>query len=314
MQTLRKFDAWFAPFLVEGAKIMFQIFAAVAILLCIGYQWAAIRHPYSMDYGEAPLVDQAMRLAAGENIYRADISTPPYTISNYPPLYIALLAVSVKIFGPASTFAIGRILSAFCAWIAGLCIGLIIYSATRDRFAALSGGLIFLAFPFVMFWSPLLRIDMLALALSLAGMCVVTWQPDSLKHFILAALLLVAAIYTRQSYALAAPLAAFVWLLARDWKQAFQFAGLVGGLALILFLILNVWTQGGFYYNIVTANVNEFKMDQLEYHWNQFRKATLILLLIGGASFFLPLVSFVSKLSELYRTREANLELYPILR
>jgi hypothetical protein len=287
MQILRKFDASFASLLEEGAQIMFVMFAALALIICISYQSAAVKFPYSMDYGEAPLVDQAMRLAAGQNIYRADISTPPYTISNYPPLYVAVLAISIRLFGPASTFAFGRIISALCAWVASLCIYLIIYRSTHDRFAGLSAGFIFLAFPYVMFWSSLLRIDLLALALSLAGLCVLTWQPDSPKWFVTAALLLVAAIFTRQSYALAAPLAGFVWLLARDWKQAIKLAGLVGGLSLILFLILNIWTQGGFYYNIVTANVNEFRMDNLKYHWGEFRNAALILILVGGASFFL---------------------------
>jgi hypothetical protein len=314
MQTLRKLDASFAPFLDDGAGLMFRIFAALAIIICIGYQLAAIKYPYSMDYGEAPLVDEAMRLAAGENIYRADISTPPYTISNYPPLYIALLALSVKLFGPASTFVVGRIISALCAWIASLCLGLIVYNATRDRLAAYCAGFTFIAFPFVMFWSPLLRIDMLALALSLAGLCLLTWRPDSPRSFVAAALLLVAAIYTRQSYALAAPLAGFVWLLTRDWKQALRLAGLVGGLSLILFLILNVWTRGGFYFNIVTANVNEFKMDNLIYHWNQFRDTALILLLIGGASFFLALVSMGRKLLEERSTSDANSDIYTIIR
>src|SRR5262245_35865089 len=123
MQTLRRLDSSIAPFLNDGARLMFRIFAALAVVICIGYQLAAIKFPYSMDYGEAPLVDQAMRLAAGENIYRADISTPPYTISNYPPLYIALLAFSVKLLGPTASFVVGRIISALCAWIASLCIG-----------------------------------------------------------------------------------------------------------------------------------------------------------------------------------------------
>src|SRR5215510_3770941 len=195
MQTLRKFDASFAPFLDDCAILMFRIFAALAIIICIGYELTAIKYQYSMDYVEAPLVDQAMRLAAGENIYRADISTPPYTISNYPPLYIALLALSVKIFGPASTFTVGRIISAVCAWIASLSLGLIVYNTTRDRLAAYCAAFTFIAFPFVMFWSPLLRIDMLALALSLGGLCVLTSKPHSLLHFIIASLLIVESIY-----------------------------------------------------------------------------------------------------------------------
>src|SRR5574341_152314 len=107
MQTLQKLDVSFSTFLEDGARIMFYLFAGLALIICIGYQSGAVKFPYSMDYGEAPLVDQAMRLAAGQNIYRADISTPPYTISNYPPLYVGLLALSIKLFGPASTFAVG---------------------------------------------------------------------------------------------------------------------------------------------------------------------------------------------------------------
>ena len=154
---------------------------------------------------------------------------------------------------------------------------LIVYAPTRDRFAALSAGVIFLAFPFVVYWSPLLRIDMLALALSLAGLCLLVGQPVSSRRLVGIALLLVAAIYTRQSYGLAAPFAAFVWLLARDWRQALRLAGLVSGLGLILFLVLNGLTHGGFFFNIVTANVNEFRLELLEYNWNRMREAAHLL-------------------------------------
>jgi hypothetical protein len=101
------------------------------------------------------------------------------------------------------------------------------------------------------------------------------------------ALLLTAAIFTRQSYGLAAPLAAFVWLLARDWRQAIRLALLVGGLGLFLFLLINSLTQGGFLFNIVTANVNEFRIDLLKYNWDRVREAALLPLIFAGASLFL---------------------------
>lgn len=286
MQTLRKFDTSLGVMLEDGAKLMLVFFSAMALLVLLLYQLAVIKYPYSMDYGEAPLVDHAMQMVNGQNIYRPDLSTPPYTISNYPPLYIVLLAISVKVFGAAATFTVGRIISAICGWIAALSIGLIIHRLTHDRFATLSGVAIFLAFPFVVYWSPLLRIDMLALALSLAGLCWLVSEPLSTRDFILASILLVAAIYTRQSYALAAPLAGFVWLLFRDWRKALGLAALVGGLSLILFFILNVATHGGFYYNIVTANVNKFKIDNLKNNWDNFRKAALIPLIFGVVSLF----------------------------
>src|SRR6185503_18164271 len=233
----------------------FIIFSAVGLMLCLGYQVLAIPNRYSLDYGEAPLVDQAMRLASGQNIYYVDISKPPYTISNYPPLYVTVLAGSVKLFGPSQTFQAGRLISALSTWITSICLAYLIYTLTRDRFAAAGAAATFIAFPFVLYWSPLLRIDLLALALSLSALCMLVSEPFSARRLVVTAVLLVAAIYTRQSYALAAPLAAFVWLLTRDWRQALCLTALVGGLSLALFFILNGLTHGGFYFNIVTANV-----------------------------------------------------------
>jgi hypothetical protein len=46
-----------------------------------------ITFPYPLDHGEGPLLDQAMRLARFENIYRRDLTLPPYTLANYPPLF-----------------------------------------------------------------------------------------------------------------------------------------------------------------------------------------------------------------------------------
>ena len=292
MQTLRRYDALLGVILEDGARILFFIFSAAALLVCIKYQLSAISHPYSLDYGEAPLVDQAMRLASGQNIYRADLSKPPYTISNYPPVYVSVVAVGVKLFGPAGAFTFGRMVSAFSAWAAGILLMLIVYSQTRDRIAAFSAGVMLLAFPFVVYWSPLLRIDMLALALSLGGLALLTGataegKPITLRQLVAVALFLTAAIFTRQSYGLAAPFAAFVWLMARDWRKGLMLALLVGGMGAILFLLLNTLTGGGFFFNIVTANVNEFKMDILRYNAEQVLKAALIPLCLAAFSFIL---------------------------
>src|SRR5260370_7738333 len=46
-----------------------------------------IRFRYPMDYGEGPLLDQTMRLGRLESIYRVNPTSPPYTMSNYPPVY-----------------------------------------------------------------------------------------------------------------------------------------------------------------------------------------------------------------------------------
>ena len=288
----------------KSSAIILLMALSVAGAIFLLYTSLAIFHPYPLDYGEAPLVDQAARLAAGENIYRADLSSPPYTISNYPPLYVLILTPFVKLFGP--TFLAGRAISTLSALASATFLSLIIYSQTKHRLAAATTGLFLLANPYVTHWSSLLRIDLLALAFSTAALYVLTKKPASRRRVIAGAILLVAAVFTRQSYALAAPLAAFVSLWfqpslqgshdAPNWRwrrllsldaapgrrKALGLAAMVGGLVLLLFFILNTITHGGFYFNIVTANVNEFDMEQLEWHLSQLRDKAPIILAISG--------------------------------
>jgi len=282
---MKRWLAVLRPHIKDGAKIMLLLFLSPAAVIFFSHALMAVFHQYPLDYGEAPLVDQAMRLAAGQSIYRPGISSPPYTIANYPPLYPLSLAPFVKLFGPS--FLAGRLISILCALASAAFLALIIYTPSQDRIAAITTGLLFLAIPYVVGWSSLLRVDMLALALSTAGLYVVARWPTTRRGLVVSALLLVAAIYTRQSYALAAPLAAFVWLWTHDRRQALGLAALVGGLSLLLFLVLNVLTRGGFLFNIVTANVNEFDIERVQHKWRELRQAAPILLVLGGAFLFL---------------------------
>ena len=96
---------------------------------------------YPLDYGEAPLVDQARRLSAGENIYSPDLSAPPYTVTNYPPLYILLLSPFVE----SAPFQVGRLISVLAAVGTAVLLGHIIYIFSQNRLAALATGASFLA-------------------------------------------------------------------------------------------------------------------------------------------------------------------------
>jgi hypothetical protein len=268
---------------------MLLIFLFVTTAVFALHALLAVLHPYPLDYGEAPLVDQAMRLAAGQTIYRPDLSSPPYTISNYPPLYVLSLVPWVKLFGP--TLVAGRLVSILCALASALFLSRIVYHIpsflSQDRVAGMTAGLFFLAFPYVVGWSKLARVDLLALAFSTAGLYAIVRWPATRRGLIVSALLLVAAIYTRQSYVLAAPLAAFAWLWTQDRRRAIALLILVGGLSLILFLALNILTSGGFFYNIVTANVNEFKIDSMERWLRDLAGTTPLLLVLGAVFLFL---------------------------
>jgi len=52
MQTSRKLDPSLGWVLDEGAKIMFIIFSAVALILCLASQRLAVTYRYSLDDGE----------------------------------------------------------------------------------------------------------------------------------------------------------------------------------------------------------------------------------------------------------------------
>jgi hypothetical protein len=145
-----------------------------------------------------------------------------------------------------------------------LFVGLTLHALTRDRLASLAGALIFPAMPYVVRWSSLSRVDSLGLALSWAGLFIVARWPQKRWSVFVSALLLVAAVYTRQTYILAAPLAAFVWLASQGQRRrALQTAAIAGGACLLLFAVLNISTGEGFFLNTVTANLNDFRWERV---------------------------------------------------
>jgi hypothetical protein len=267
------------------AGVLLLVLVAAAGLL-VGDGARVIRFPYPMDYGEGPLLDQTRRLGHLESLYRADLAAPPYTVSNYPPVYPLVLSPLGRLWGPA--FWYGRLLSWLSVVAAAAFVGLILHAVTRDRVAAVIGGLALLAFPPVAYWSSLFRVDALALALSLGGVWLVVRRPAGRLTVPAAALLLVAAIYTRQSYGVAAPLAACVWLgQATSWGRALALAALTGGLGGGLFLALEVATGGGFSFNIVSANLNAYQAGSLAQYLTDVW--TLMPLVLAAVAAFLLL-------------------------
>lgn len=242
---------------VASAWLVVEYFSTLQIF--IHHAWLALTFPYALDYGEGPVLDQAVRLAHFQPIYftSASTATPPFAIANYPPVYHLLQAPFIWVFGPAMWY--GRAISLLSVAVAAVLIGLLIHTLTHNRLAATIGGLVLLSMPQVMGWSAFVRVDGLALALSLAGLYVAVRWSEGRRSLVVSAILLTLAAYTKQSYALAAPLAAFTWLLSqRKLKRALWLAGLVGCLGGSLFLILTLATRGSFWFNVITANANKF--------------------------------------------------------
>lgn len=276
--------------LVVGAALLVLLYAqAQALVPFAEHIPLALDDPYPLNYGEGPLLDQAVRLSRGENIYPANLAQPPYTITNYPPLYVLAQAPFVARFGAA--FWYGRLISLISTGAAALFLGLAVRAATRDLLAGLVAGLTLLTIPYLYYWSALARIDCLALALSLAGLWVAVAGYKRGWAVLLAALLMSAAAFTRQTYLLAAPLAAFAYLWGRGERfHALGFAVLIGCVVLGVFAVLLVATQGGIFTHIITANVNALDSTLVTHYLDEVRANFPVFLAAGGLYLILGLL------------------------
>jgi hypothetical protein len=245
--------------------------ALIGLLLAFGralwlfgaHTHTALTYPYNLNYGEGPLLDQAARLARGEGLY--GLTAPPWLITNYPPVFMLTVAPFVDSYGPS--FLYGRVISLVSIGASVSLLAGLIYATTRDRLAAAVGGGLLLAVPYILYWSPLARIDSLALALSLGGLYLAVRATPTREPLFPAALLLALAVYTRQTYLLAAPLAAFVWVARMNgWARGLTLIVWLGVLVLGSFAVLLVWTQGGIWFHLITANANTLDPSILVYY------------------------------------------------
>ena len=269
---------------IRALTISLWFAMAVAAVVFLVHMTVVVVHPYSVDYGEGPLLDQAVRIHEGVSIYDPDLTTAPYTITNYPPLYVGILSL----FNSAESAALwpGRLLSVLSTLGTGYLIYRIVLLAHKDRLAALLGGAFFLSFPFVLQWGAFMRIDNLALFISVAALFVIQRWPDEKRSLWITAVLLTAAAYTRQSYLLAAPLASFVWLLFRNWKRAFSLAALTTVMVGALFGVFMLLTNGGFFVHVVQSNVNVFDWATVSNYLDQFNRDYLIVTVVSGVFLF----------------------------
>lgn len=261
--------AWILP--LAGLVIL----AGFTLWLC----GRALLYPYQLLYGEGLMLEFSRRLMAGEPVYKP-LAEFPLGTCNYPPLPLLLARLAFPILGFG--YAAGRV----WALLAALAIAAILFAWVRRASgqwpAALAASLAWLGAPYVYHWAPQFRVDLPGLALSLAGVYLL-WQSRSRRAILGAALLFVLGLYCKQSF-LAAPAAAFAYLLIRDRRRALLLAGLMLLLGGLPFLALHIATGGAFWLSLVSTNVTPFDFSLLSSQVADLFRTHLPLMLLAAVA------------------------------
>lgn len=247
--------------LVGRARLAGVVLAAALVLLALALLAKTVAsfalsaemflYPFQFDESEGMIVAETMLMARGINIY-ANLTPDLFISAPYPPLYYLLnLPVQLILGDDEPSFKIGRALSLLALLLAGISISGIVWTSTRDRFAAAVTPLLWWSLGLVAYWGTLVKPDMLAVALGLAGLWWLVARPPAYSWWSLP--FFIAAFYTKQT-AIAAAAAAIVWLILTRPRFGLLFGSVYAAAAIFPSLIINWLTEGGYYYHIVTIH------------------------------------------------------------
>lgn len=239
--------------------------ASLALLfsLLIYLLYAINLIPFSFDYdqGEGFELHDAVLFSQGKLPYR-DTEVYPFYSSNYPPLFHVLAAPFVWIFGPAHWY--GRLLSFLASFVSAFAIGYAVYrDGHRHFWIACLSGLALLASNFVYHIGPLFRQHTLMVTFETVAIVILAraYPLRNKRGIALGLFFLICAGYTKQLGAITA-FAAFVWMFLRQPRSALGWAAGFIAIAGLIFLWLNLASEGHWWTQTIVANVNEFQQFQ----------------------------------------------------
>lgn len=227
--------------------------------------WFSVTYPYDLDYGEGIVWQQMINIAAGSGY--APIGIFPAVVYHYPPVYHLLVSVMAWGFG-SDGLATGRMVSLLSTLAAiGLVVRLSLAAIPRHHpcgarllAASIAGGCVVIS-PTILHWASLMRVDMLASALSLAGLALTLGSATRPVRIALAGLCFVLAIYTKQT-SIAAPAAAFVALWLVRPRAAWMLFAWCGALGLCALAGLGLLSHGGFLRHTLLYNMNRLDLSR----------------------------------------------------
>lgn len=235
-----------------------------------GFQLA--RQPYQLDYEEGNILNAGVRINAGLTPYPVPQSWP-VVLNSYGP--IPYLITAGLIGSGEAEFFRPRMVSLLAALLVAFEIAVLAWGFTDSAGLGISFGALFLTLPLVQQWAPLLRVDLLGLAVSLAGLVVFFRLPR--VHFLCAPLFAL-ALLCKVTF-LAAPLTCIAILIRRRRWRALLVASVAGAAVLGTAVgALQVSTHGAFLFHQFGTHPDRLSFTNYRNHASQLLLETPVLL------------------------------------
>ncbi len=267
--------------LEKAALGVARVLIGLALLAFVGYLVVytiyavqLFRFPFDYDQGEGFELMDTVLFSQGEWPYRDNDHYPFYS-SNYPPLFHVIIAPLVLVFGPH--YWTGRLVSYLGTLITALAIGYGVQRQSKRPWLAALAGLAFLASNYVYHVGPLFRQHMFMVMFETLAVVWLALTVEKEEHngrtypkrLFMVLLLLLAAGYTKQlAYATVA--AVFIFLFIRNPRRAIVWAIPFAAVTGLIFLWINWATDGYWFLNTVTANLNPFVPGQAQALYRQW--------------------------------------------
>ncbi len=267
---------WVAGILGAVAIVVFLSYLAVYITYAVDlFKW-----PYDYDQGESFELYDAVLHSMGEWPYR-DSSIFPFYASNYPPVFHILNVLVFPLLG--KTLLSGRVLAFTITLVTAAMIGLTVRRRTGGVFVPALSGLAFLASPFVYHVGPLCRQHLTMVLLEVLCVYFIAASNDkghATRNLVLGLFFLFLAGYAKQLAVFTAA-AVFGYLFLRRPTRTLglivAFGVAFGG----VFVLINWATDGYWWTNTISANVNAFLWPQLLALTRTWLKAHLLYIVLA---------------------------------
>lgn len=230
---------------------------------------------------ESIIAAHTVAFAAGEGLY-TDLNRYPFIVSCYGPLLYLFEALGIK--AGINPLMAGRLLSVTA-------FGGVIWLTYRmlrrvceSPYAAWAGALLAASTANLLVWGTAGRADMLALLFSVAALDRYTAYREQrrVSTLIACAVLIAAAIFTKQTY-VAAGATISIFLLIHERGRGLRFVTGLGAAGVATAALVNWATDGGYLANAITANLNPFQMSNLTEQLRYFSLTAAPLCVLAAA-------------------------------